>query len=117
VLIERSEQVPSLPSAAVFELEGQHYAYVLREGKARRIAIEVGMSGYATAGERTEIRGGLAPEDRVLSAAQGITEGMPVKVAGEEAAPEPAPPGEGQDQGGAKSRSGGKQGWGGGRKR
>lgn len=94
VLLERNEQVASLPSAAVFELEGKHYAYVLREGKARRVAVEVGLSGAATsptAGERTEIRSGLAPEDRVLSSAQGITEGMPVKVAGEQGPP-PAPP-------------------------
>lgn len=94
VLIERHEQVASLPSAAVFELEGQHYAYVLREGKARRVAVEIGIHGAAGADERTEILGGLAPDDRVLASAQGITEGMPIKVAGEQGPPPPPPPAE-----------------------
>lgn len=116
VLLERREQVASLPNAAIFELEGQRYAYVLREGKARRVAVEVGLVGP----ERTEIRGGLTAEDRVLSSAQGITEALPVKVAGESGPPEPPPPGEaeagqaGGQAGGGKG--GGKRGgraWGG----
>jgi membrane fusion protein (multidrug efflux system) len=112
VLVERREQVQSLPNLAVFELEGQRYVYVLREGKARRVAVEVGLIGA----ERTEIRGGLQAGDRVLSSAQGITEGLPVKVAGESGPPEAAPPGEGgeggQGGGGGGKRGGGRA-WGG----
>jgi membrane fusion protein (multidrug efflux system) len=123
VLIERHEQAPSLPSSAVFELEGQHYAYVLRDGKARRVVVEVGLTGASPGAEgatteRTEIRSGLAADDQVISTAQGITEGMPVKIAGEQGPPEPPPPGEAnQGQDGGSSKQGGKQGWGGGRRR
>lgn len=84
VLLERREGVASVPADAVFELEGQRYVYVLREGKARRVAVEVGLEGDGDQGPgRIEIRGGLVPEDRVLTDANGITEGMPVKPAGE----------------------------------
>ncbi|MFV8751049.1 efflux RND transporter periplasmic adaptor subunit [Nannocystaceae bacterium ST9] len=113
VLLERRESVPSLPARALFELEGQRYVYVLREGKARRVAVEIGLEGA----ERTEIRGGLTADDRVLSSAQGVTEGMPVKVAGESGPPEPKPPGEGGDAAAGAKQGGGKQGWGGGRRR
>lgn len=114
VLLERREQVASLPNLAVFELEGQRYVYVLREGKARRVTVEVGLIGA----ERTEIRGGLQAGDRVLSSAQGITEGLPVKVAGESGPPEAAPPeGEGGAGGARGGGGGGKRGggraWGG----
>jgi membrane fusion protein (multidrug efflux system) len=105
VLLEQREAAPSLPEAAVFELEGQRYAYVLREGRARRVAVEVGLEGS----ERVEIRSGLGPEDRVVVDAQGITEGMPIKPLGEadpERSPEPEAP---EQQGGGRKRSG----WGG----
>jgi membrane fusion protein (multidrug efflux system) len=88
VLLERSEGVASVPADAVFELEGARYVYVLREGKARRVAVDIGLEGP----DRIEIRGGLGPEDRVLTDANGITEGMPIKAAGEpdiEREPEP----------------------------
>jgi len=85
VLLERREGTPSVPASAVFELEGQRYVYVLREGKARRVAVEVGLEGS----ERVEILRGIAPEDRVVLDAGGITEGMPLKPAGEAGA-EPA---------------------------
>jgi membrane fusion protein (multidrug efflux system) len=88
VLLERREGVSSVPADAVFELERQRYVYVLREGKARRVAVELGLEGP----DRIEIRGGLSPEDRLLTDANGITEGMPVKPAGEpdiEREPEP----------------------------
>jgi membrane fusion protein (multidrug efflux system) len=108
VLLERREGVASVPADAVFELEGARYVYVLREGKARRVAIELGLEGP----ERVEIRSGLVPEDRVLTDANGITEGMPIKPTGEpdiEREPEPAV--ETQD---ANKRSGG---WGGNQRR
>jgi membrane fusion protein, multidrug efflux system len=98
-----------VPAKAVFELEGQRYVYVLREGKARRVAVELGLEGS----ERVEIRAGLSPEDRLVTDANGITEGLPIKPAGEpdiERAPEP-----GGDDGEGKGK--GRGGWGGRRKR
>jgi membrane fusion protein (multidrug efflux system) len=106
VLLERREAAPSVPTKAVFELEGARYVYVLREGKARRVSVEIGLEGS----ERIELRSGLAPEDRVLVDATGITEGLPIKPMGEadvERAPEPEADGER-----GKGRRGG---WGGGR--
>jgi membrane fusion protein, multidrug efflux system len=79
VLLERREGAPSVAAKAVFTLEGQRYVYVLREGKARRVAVEVGLEGH----DRVEILAGLAADDRVLSDANGITEGLPIKAAGE----------------------------------
>ncbi|HLT40506.1 MAG TPA: efflux RND transporter periplasmic adaptor subunit [Enhygromyxa sp.] len=108
VLLERREAATSVPSKAVFELEGKRFAYVLREGKARRVAVEVGLEG----GDRTEIIAGLAAEDRVLIDATGITEGLPIKPMGEpdiERAPEP----EMQGGDGKGKRRGG---WGGGKR-
>jgi membrane fusion protein (multidrug efflux system) len=111
VLLERRESVPSVPSKALFELEGKRYVYVLREGKARRVAVEVGLEGN----DRSELVSGLAPEDRVLTEAMGITEGMPIKAIGEpDVEREPEPQAEGDGKGG---RHGGWGGSGGGRRR
>ncbi|WP_146662304.1 efflux RND transporter periplasmic adaptor subunit [Enhygromyxa salina] len=108
VLLERREGAPSVPTAAVFELEGQRYVYLLREGKARRVAVQIGLEGT----DRVEILGGVAAEDRVLVDANGITEGMPVKPAGEpDVEREPEPEAKNDEQG--KRRGG----WGGGGKR
>jgi len=79
VLLERREDAPSVAAKAAFTLEGQRYVYVLREGKARRVAVEVGLEGH----DRVEILAGLSADDRVLSDANGITEGLPIKAAGE----------------------------------
>jgi membrane fusion protein (multidrug efflux system) len=114
VLLERREGVASVPADAVFELEGARYVYVLREGKARRVAVELGLEGVGLEGpERIEIRSGLVPEDRVLTDANGITEGMPIKPTGEpdiERAPEPVVEGDAN----ANQRRGG---WGGNQRR
>ncbi|NVB38184.1 efflux RND transporter periplasmic adaptor subunit [Pseudenhygromyxa sp. WMMC2535] len=112
VLLERHEDVPSLPLGAVFELEGQRYVYLLREGKARRTLVEVGLEGS----ERVEVLAGIDAGARVLVDAGGITEGMAVKGAGE---PDPEPPedadaGEDAKAEGGPPRSGG---WGSRRKR
>ncbi len=98
VLLERHSDVPSLPVSAVFELEGQRYAYLLREGKARRVAVELGLEGP----ERIEILTGIDPVDQVLRDAKGITEGMPVKVAGEPDPTEAETEGAGVDSGGRR---------------
>lgn len=108
VLLERRESVPSVPVEAVFELEGKRYVYVLREGKARRVPVEVGLEGS----DRIEILDGIAPEDRMLIDATGITEGLPIKPVGEpDVEREPQP----EQGGGGRGRGGG--GWGGGRRR
>jgi membrane fusion protein (multidrug efflux system) len=108
VLLERREGVASVPADAVFELEDARYVYVLREGKARRVAVELGLEGP----ERIEVRSGLVPEDRVLTDANGITEGMPIKPTGEpDIEREPEPVVEGND---ANQRRGG---WGGNQRR
>jgi membrane fusion protein (multidrug efflux system) len=108
VLLERREATPSVPNEAVFELEGQRYVYLLREGKARRVAVEVGLEG----GDRVEILGGVEPEDRVLVDANGITEGMPIKPAGEpDIEREPESGDNGED---ASKRN---SGWGGGKRK
>jgi membrane fusion protein (multidrug efflux system) len=109
VLLERHENVASVPADAVFELEGARYVYVLREGKARRVPVEIGLEGP----DRVEIRTGLSPEDRVLTDANGITEGMPIKPAGEpdiEREPEPVVEGE-------PANNRGRGGWGGSQRR
>jgi hypothetical protein len=93
-----------VPVEAVFELEGKRYVYVLREGKARRVAVEVGLEGS----ERVELLGGVGSEDRVLIDANGITEGMPVKPAGEPDIEREPEAGDDEDDGGRR-----RGGWGG----
>ncbi|MCA9701993.1 MAG: hypothetical protein KC431_31010, partial [Myxococcales bacterium] len=110
VLLERRDAAPSVPAKAVFELEGKRYVYVMREHKARRVAVEVGLEGS----DRVEITSGLSSEDQILVDAGGITEGMPIKIAGEPD-PEP-PPGQADEEGDKGDKGGGrrKSGWGGG---
>lgn len=98
VRLDRRDDVPSLPVAAVFELEGEDYVYVAREGKARRTAVTLGLSGS----ERVEIVDGIGPDDAVLADAQGITEGMSVKRPGEG----PADGGPSQGKGGGRRKGG-----------
>ncbi|MFO7562867.1 MAG: efflux RND transporter periplasmic adaptor subunit [Enhygromyxa sp.] len=110
VLLERRETPSSVPAKAVFELEGKRYVYALREGKARRVEVEVGLEG----GDRIEIVSGITADDRVMLDATGITEGLPIKPAGEpdvEREPEP------QAQGEGKGKGKGRGGWGGGRRK
>jgi membrane fusion protein (multidrug efflux system) len=82
VLVDVRESAPSLPTSAIFEVEGSPHVYVVREGKARRIPVQLGLEGET----RTEIVGGLGPEDQVVT--QGdhdITEGMPLATASTDA--------------------------------
>lgn len=78
VLVDAREAAPSLPRSAVFELEGKPHVYVIDDGKARRRAVELGLSGE----ESVEIRTGLASDDVVVAEGNaGITEGMPLAPA------------------------------------
>ena len=78
LLIDRREAAPSVPRSAVFELEGVPHVYVVEDGRARRKPVEAGLIGEA----RMELIGGVdASAVIVADAGEGVTEGMPVKVA------------------------------------
>lgn len=75
VLVDQRESAPSLASGAIFRLDGVPHVFVVEDGKAHRRVVEVGLEG----GGRTEILGGLAPEDQIVAeGSAGVTEGMPL---------------------------------------
>jgi membrane fusion protein (multidrug efflux system) len=75
VLVDMRESAPSLPASAIFEVEGSPHVYVVREGKARRVPVELGLEGET----RAEVLGGLGPDDQVVTqGSHDITEGMPL---------------------------------------
>lgn len=77
LLVDRRADAPSLPRAAIFELEGAPHVYVVEDGRARRRPVELGLVGETHA----EVRGGVDPGAQIVAdAGAGITEGMPVKV-------------------------------------
>jgi membrane fusion protein (multidrug efflux system) len=97
LLIDRRVAAPSLPRSAIFELEGVPHVFVVEEGRARRRRVELGL----VAETRAELRGGTLDGAKIVAdAGAGITEGMPVKVAGEGA---PADAGTGDGQAAAKA--------------
>ena len=76
--VDRRTAAPSLPRTAIFELEGAPHVYVVEDGRARRRPVELGLVGETHA----ELRGGLDPGAVVVAdAGEGVTEGLPVKVA------------------------------------
>jgi membrane fusion protein (multidrug efflux system) len=76
LLVDRREAAPSVPRAAVFDLEGVPHVYVVEDGRARRRKVEPGLAGEA----RIELTNAdLAGAAILADAAAGITEGMPVK--------------------------------------
>ena len=84
LLIDRRDAAPSVPRAAIFELEGVPHVYVIEEGRARRRPVELGIVGEL----RAELRGGVDPGAQIVAdAGAGITEGMPVKVTQASSAP------------------------------
>jgi len=75
VLVDQREAAPSLASGAIFRLDGLPHVFVVEDGKAQRRKIDVGLEG----GGRTEITGGLGPEDQVVAeGSSGVTQGMPL---------------------------------------
>lgn len=75
ILVDARVAVPSLPRAAVFQLEGKPHVFVVVEGKAERREVKLGLEGA----ERVEVLAGLSPEDPVVAEGNaGITEGMPL---------------------------------------
>jgi membrane fusion protein, multidrug efflux system len=78
VLVDVRDAAPSVPRTAVFELEGKPHVYVIEDGKARRRAVELGLTGESA----VEIVAGLrADEVLVAEGNAGITEGMPLAPA------------------------------------
>jgi multidrug efflux pump subunit AcrA (membrane-fusion protein) len=69
--------VPAVPKAAVTERDGAKVVFVVREGRARRVAVE---GGRALA-DFVEVRG-LAPGERVIvKPAERIADGARVEAA------------------------------------
>jgi RND family efflux transporter MFP subunit len=69
----------SIPSSALLSQnqKGEGFVFVVREGKARKIAVHVG----SDTGVETEIISGLIPEDLVVTRYNGaIGEGTPVTI-------------------------------------
>jgi multidrug efflux pump subunit AcrA (membrane-fusion protein) len=55
---------------------GKADVYVIKDGKAKKVPIEVG----ADDGIRVEVRSGLDPKDEVIKDPSSVTEGIPVKA-------------------------------------
>jgi hypothetical protein len=66
-----------IPIDAVSRLEDTQYVYVVREGKARRVDVQIG----ALSGSRVEITNGLAGDDQVIVAGKDLVhDGTPVQT-------------------------------------
>jgi len=77
ILTARRENALLVPSIAVFEEQGKHILYVVREGKAVRREVEV---GFADDG-MTEIRRGVEAGELVVSKGQrNLRDGVPVEI-------------------------------------
>ncbi|PJK09846.1 efflux transporter periplasmic adaptor subunit [Lysobacteraceae bacterium NML120232] len=89
---EQRAQVPAIPRSALLDESGDSSVYVVRDGKAERVAIETGHTedGYL------EVRKGLAVGEQVVIAGKNaLREGSPVQVIDENApakAEKPAEP-------------------------
>jgi len=68
-----------IPLEALVESEGEHFAWVVRGGKARRRQIEVGRRSY----QEAQVLSGLEEGDQVVvSGSRGLKEGARVKASG-----------------------------------
>jgi membrane fusion protein (multidrug efflux system) len=73
-----------VPRAALLDDQSEPAVYVVREGKAVRVPVELGYSQ----GEWTEIRKGLRQGDPVITAGKvALRDGSAVQVIGQEAKP------------------------------
>jgi membrane fusion protein (multidrug efflux system) len=82
LIAEVHKDVLLLPREAVVPGEdGEHWVYVVREGRAARMPVEVRYEQ----GNEVEITKGVTLTDRVIVAgADKVEEGLPVEIAGEE---------------------------------
>lgn len=75
---------PVIPRSALLDDQGAPAVYAVRGGKAVRVPVQL---GYLD-GEWAEVRGGLEPKDRVVTAGKiALRDGMEVQVIGD---PKPA---------------------------
>ena len=115
ILLESREGVTSLPRTAVFELEGVPHVYIIRDGEAHRVPVEVGLEGEKRV-ETLRLAEAFRARDAVIvkDATAGINEGMAVKpfVGGQapespDASPEPNAMKSGREKGKGKGRRAG----------
>ena len=77
VLVGTHRQALQIPIDAVSRLEETQYVYVVRDGKARRIEVEVG----ARSGNRIEITKGLTGNESVIVSGKDLVhDGRPVQT-------------------------------------
>jgi membrane fusion protein (multidrug efflux system) len=77
VMVGTHRQALQIPIDAVSRLEDTQYVYVVREGKARRVDVEIG----ALSGNRVEITKGLTGDERVIVAGKDLVhDGTPVQT-------------------------------------
>ncbi|HEY3353942.1 MAG TPA: efflux RND transporter periplasmic adaptor subunit [Polyangia bacterium] len=85
IVVAERRDVLFVPSNAVVGRGVTRSAWVVAAGRAQLRPIKVGLSDW----ERTEVLGGVADRDQVITTlnAKGLVEGAPVKVAGAPAKP------------------------------
>lgn len=76
VVLRTKEGVLRVPSAAILHAQGETFAYAVRGGRLKRVAVATGASNW----EWIEVTSGLAEGDDVLVSldTEGIAEGVPV---------------------------------------
>lgn len=78
-VVEQTRRALVVPLAAVNEREGTPWVLRVRDGRAERVEIGLGLRDTQT--ERIEIASGVAEGDVLLvGAAQGLTPGTPVRI-------------------------------------
>jgi membrane fusion protein (multidrug efflux system) len=87
VVYDERKEALTMPRIALLEDEGEPAVFVVRDGKAVRVPVQL---GYVT-GELAEVRSGLKLGDRVVTAGKvAIRDGSELTVIGEKAEPEAA---------------------------
>lgn len=77
VMVGTHHQALQIPIDAVSRLEDTQYVYVVREGKAWRVDVEMG----ARSGSRVEITRGLTGDERIIVAGKDLVhDGTPVQT-------------------------------------
>ncbi len=62
IIVEKMDAVPYVPTQSVVNTADESYVFVVADGKVARRTIKPGLSNW----DRTEIREGLSPDDRVI---------------------------------------------------
>ena len=77
VMVGTHQQALQIPIDAVSRLEDTQYIYVVREGKAQRVDVEIG----ARSGNLVEITKGLTGDEQVIVAGKDLVhDGTPVQI-------------------------------------